>query len=229
MIAKNSERFMAASIEHILPYVDELVINISPGHDNTQNIAKNYWIKHPDKIKLFYCDAFDSVPTETGRTWVNEGFLRNWCIRKCTGDWILQQDADEFYDESFLSKMKEFLKDTDQNAIFFTKLNFWKSLDKYRVDGNWYPDVGGAKLFRNTPEISYVGGGHCTVWADYGKTIFIPNEKCYFKEANIFHFARAFPKPIGEEGSPEMLNEDGLKLETYTKKLPKSVELIKND
>jgi hypothetical protein len=228
MIVKNGERFIKAQLEHILPYVDELIVNIS-GIDNTKEIVKDYWMKNPDKIRIYYNTVFDSIATENGREWFDEGVLRNWVKNKCTGDWIIQQDVDEFYDEDFLKNMRTILSETKHLGLFFPKLNFWKSFKEYRIDGNWYPDIGGVKIFRHNPSILYTGGKHGTIGADFGKSMFSPTTENLMNQYPILHFARAVYKPIGEEGSPEMLDETKLQTALYEKTLPFAVELIKGD
>ena len=225
-VVRKGERFIEAMIEHIIPYVDELVINVSPSEDNTMEIIAKKTAMYPDKIKIYQNTEYDAIPTPRGRRWFEEHYLRNWTKNKCKGDWIIQQDVDEFYDEEFLKKMREILSETKHEGLFFPKLNFWKDMKTVRVDGDWSPDTGGVKIFKNEPSIGYTGGMHCTVWGDFGKTRFESTLENLFVQYPILHFARVIKKDIDEEGSPEMLDETKLKTVVYNQELPKAVELI---
>ena len=85
IIARNEERIIEDTLKS-LSFVDEIVVVLDRSVDGTQKICKKYTTK-------IFCGS-----------WVCEGQRRNYGIRKCSSEWVLEIDADEII--SNLSKEK---------------------------------------------------------------------------------------------------------------------------
>lgn len=78
MIVRNEERFLERCLNHVKPFVDEIIIVDTGSTDNTKSIAKKY-TSHVYDFEWNH-DFSDA---------------RNEALRHATGDWILVLDADE--------------------------------------------------------------------------------------------------------------------------------------
>ena len=66
--------------------MDEIVVVLDRSIDGTQKICKKYTTK-------IFCGS-----------WVCEGQRRNYGIRKCSSEWVLEIDADEIISKSSKEK-----------------------------------------------------------------------------------------------------------------------------
>ena len=81
IIARNEERIIEDTLKS-LSFVDEIVVVLDRSIDGTQKICKKYTTK-------IFCGS-----------WVCEGQRRNYGIRKCSSEWVLEIDADEIISKS---------------------------------------------------------------------------------------------------------------------------------
>ena len=95
IIARNEERIIEDTLKS-LSFVDEIVVVLDRSIDGTQKICKKYTTK-------IFCGS-----------WVCEGQRRNYGIRKCSSEWVLEIDADK---ERISLGIKQLEKDPFSEAV----------------------------------------------------------------------------------------------------------------
>lgn len=129
MIVKNEEAMLARCLESV-KNADEIIIVDTGSIDKTKEIAYQY----TDNVYDFgWCDDFAKA--------------RNSAREKCTGDFILSIDADEYLEEDGIYKIKEFLSQYKGDAV---KIKMRSGNQNFYVQ----------RLFKNKPEIFWVGKIH---------------------------------------------------------------------
>jgi FkbM family methyltransferase len=108
IIVKNEESCLLTCLESIKG-VDEIVIVDTGSTDSTIEIAKNFTDKVYHGEEFLWRDDF--------------AFSRNQSLEKCSGDWVLIIDADEVLEENGVAKIREVIKTTKQNCIFFKTIS----------------------------------------------------------------------------------------------------------
>lgn len=94
IITKNNESTILKAISSFLGLCDEIIIVDTGSTDNTLNLIKDL-----KGIKLYHFE------------WVNDfSKARNFAISKCSYDWILFIDSDEYFDTKSKQAIKELLK-----------------------------------------------------------------------------------------------------------------------
>lgn len=130
--AYNEGENIGRCLESIAPWVDEIVFVDGKSSDNTVAVAKRYGVK--------------VITAEN-----EEMFHKNkqLAIDKCTGEWILQLDADEVVPDNLRKEIIATIeKSPDQNiaGYWIPRKNFF--LGKYLEKGGQYPDYT-LRLYRN--------------------------------------------------------------------------------
>lgn len=123
------------SLESLLPLVDELVIAVGEGDDETFEFLINW--NHP-KIKL--------IPTQWDPKVQKDGWIyaeqTNIALRACTGDWCIYLQADEVLEESDYQKILDNIRLADKNpnvdALLFRYKHFYGSYDYIGTGRQWY-------------------------------------------------------------------------------------------
>jgi len=83
---------------------------------------------------------------------------RNLALSYCTGDWILQIDADETYSANIRELLKEIKQEKYEDKIGIIFPTAHLILDEYHMNDNG-GDVH-IRLFKNLPEIEFRGDVH---------------------------------------------------------------------
>jgi len=138
--AKNESDFIGICIEHLVTFVDEIIIVDNGSSDNTKEIASRY-----DKVKIFdYPETIDMSA------------VRNFSLSKATGDWFIQVDPDEIYPASEMRKIREFIETADEKGYISARVHYknlsWRS-GYAQTDFGHYPD----RLYRRDVVEGYRG------------------------------------------------------------------------
>jgi glycosyltransferase involved in cell wall biosynthesis len=135
MIVRDEETVLEECLRSIVG-IDEIVILDTGSIDGTAEIAQRY-------TKMYYADVYK---------W-NDNFAdaRNESLKRCTGDWILIIDADEYLEQGGVQKIRELTKNIPANisAIGF------KTIAK---NGNLMHES--VRLFRNNIGVQWHGPVH---------------------------------------------------------------------
>lgn len=134
MIVKNEEEMLARCLESVKE-ADEIVVCDTGSKDKTIEIAKKY----TDKVytDFVWCDHF--------------GKARQHSKEKCTGDWIMIIDADEFLENSF-SDVREAIEKADKAGAQFVNVN--TTAEHGRATNKF------TRIFKNIPEVTWRGAAH---------------------------------------------------------------------
>ncbi|MGL6167764.1 MAG: glycosyltransferase family 2 protein [Fusobacteriaceae bacterium] len=93
----NEEKNLARTLKSIEKLADEIIIVDSGSTDSTQQIAESF------NVKFF---------TES---WKGYGMQRNSSLEKCSGEWILNIDADEEVSDELFNEIKNIINKIDAN------------------------------------------------------------------------------------------------------------------
>lgn len=121
VITYNEEHNIKACIDSLKSVCDDIVVVDSLSSDRTVKIAE-----------------------ETGATVVSQPFLgdgpqRNYGLKFCRHDWVLNLDADERLDEDAVKTIKSLnLQQTPYEAFELKRKNFYQ--DRWIKCCGWYPD-----------------------------------------------------------------------------------------
>jgi len=108
-IVKNEARELKISIESLKKFVDEIVVVDTGSTDDTVKVAKKFG------AKIFYFDWNDDFSAP-----------RNLALKKCSGDWIIFLDADEFFTPETAKNIPAVIERVEQfkqNAILVQRVN----------------------------------------------------------------------------------------------------------
>lgn len=176
--AKNESDFIKPCLEHLEPFVDEIIVVDNGSKDKTKAIVKEFSLEHSGKVKLFdYPETIDMSA------------VRNFSLSKVSGDWFLQVDPDELYPDSEMRKIREFIETADEKGYISARVKYknlsWRS-GYAQTDFGHYPD----RLYRRNVVDGYRG--------------VLPVDMTYVKK----EFLLAPNKTKGDIGPLEYDNED---------------------
>lgn len=108
MIVKNESSCLRKALESVKD-ADEIVIVDTGSTDNTIEIAKEYTDKVYSGEEYKWRDDF--------------AFSRNQSLEKCTGDWVLIIDADEYLEVNGIQKVRELITTLKTKAVHFKTIS----------------------------------------------------------------------------------------------------------
>lgn len=139
-IVKNEEKVIGRCIDSIKSFIDEFVIVDTGSVDNTVKIVEEKTGRKCEHYK-----------------WTGDyASARNYGVEKCTGNWILVQDADEHMTPESAKIIRKVLEDTPDNIweilVIVSDYTDESMIPTYRLYGH--------RLFRNGKGIKWQGKGH---------------------------------------------------------------------
>jgi glycosyltransferase involved in cell wall biosynthesis len=138
-------------LRHHLPLADEIVVNEGYSSDDTYERIRDL----DPKIRVFRSDW----GRRRGRLdWFTN--FKNEARRRCTGDWCLLLDCDEFIPEWEFDRVRKLLETTDRTLVPATLVNFYGNYKVYHRE----PEKVGWPHYkmiahRNLPEVHVWGDG----------------------------------------------------------------------
>jgi glycosyltransferase involved in cell wall biosynthesis len=121
-ISFNEERDLPAFLDHLVPWVDEIVIVDDGSEDQTRTIASRY----PDKV------TFIVAPRGSNEFFSHQ---RNKGIDAADSDWLLHMDVDERVTPELAREIVSAISRDDCDAYRFRRLNFF--LHRLMRGGGW--------------------------------------------------------------------------------------------
>ena len=157
MITRNEEVCLEKCLNSVKEISDEIIIVDTGSTDKTKEICKKFNFK--EKIKFFdyeWADDFSAA--------------RNESLKHASKDWILVMDADEVIDKDDLNKIKEIIKDNENDGFLFLQKNYTNDVsvagfvneehkNKDTKYAGWYGSLI-VRLFKNKKEYSFEGTVH---------------------------------------------------------------------
>jgi glycosyltransferase involved in cell wall biosynthesis len=138
MIVRDEADNIAACLQSVIPYVDEMIVVDTGSLDDTSKIATELG------AKVYHYE------------WRNDfAAARNYSLKQASGDWILYLDADERLESGSGPELRRLLSDPDCDGYFLLELNHFTE--------NWEQDFAPhitPRLFRNRPEHRFTGRIH---------------------------------------------------------------------
>jgi hypothetical protein len=213
-----------ASIESILPIVDEFVIALGKGDSDDYTLEEIQKIQS-DKIKIIHTE-WDLEKYPGGSEYAHQTDIAK---DHCKGDWLFYLQSDEVIHEKFLPIIKnrcnELLDNKMVEGLLFNYKHFWGDYAHYIVSHAWYPKE--IRIIRNNPEIHS--------WRDAQSFRRIPafKETDYFKKENTFKLkvARvdAFVYHYGWVRPPEMMQKKRVSFEMHMKGSEKTASIFNEE
>lgn len=124
------------SLRSLLPLVDELIINVGIGEDETLETLKRFANEEgTGKVILFESHwPLDDPEKRRGGQILAE--QTNLALDRCTGDWCIYLQADEVLHEAdypeIRARMYEFLENPTIDGLLFKYIHFYGSFDVIR-------------------------------------------------------------------------------------------------
>ena len=199
-----------ASIESILPVVDEFVIAVGNGDNDDHTLEEIQKIKSA-KIKIITTE-WDLEKYPGGSEYAHQTDVAK---NHCKGDWLFYLQSDEVIHEKYLpaikSKCEEVLDNKDVEGLLFDYKHFWGDYSHYVVSHKWYPRE--IRIIRNDPGIHS--------WRDAQSFRRIPNFDGinYFQKENTFKLkvakVDAAVYHYGWVRPPELMKKKWVSFETH--------------
>ncbi len=168
------------SICSLLPLVDEFVIAVGAGDDDTRARILN--IGSP-KIKIIDTVWNDRMG-DRGFVYAQQKMIAQYA---CVGDWAFYLEGDEVVHEEDLAKIREAVNKHHANpaveALVFDYLHFYGTPSYVSVSPGWYRRE--CRLIRNTIRSYAPDGQYWLVMHEHKKPRFA---RCALANARIFHY-----------------------------------------
>ncbi|WP_409345582.1 glycosyltransferase [Paenibacillus sp. MBLB4367] len=166
----NESFFMPLYLESVSAFADEILIVDGGSTDGTLETIERFRGMGKCDIRVF------SMP-QTGQPYTeawNEHAVRNFLIEQATGDWIINLDADEMFDDRIREMLPELMSNEHADAYRFPFICFWGDIGTVRVnapgDEHWSVDI--LRMFRHHIGIRYNDmKHHCTLLLEDGRSI----------------------------------------------------------
>lgn len=138
------------AIQSVLPVVDEMIVSIDKGEDNTEQLIKN--IASP-KIKIFF-SQWDMNLREGGKVLAEETNKALQLVSSDT-DWVFYIQADEVLHEKYhdvvRAATKKYLADKNVEGLLFKYLHFYGTYNYVGDSRKWYNCE--TRIIRNRQDI----------------------------------------------------------------------------
>lgn len=130
VLAYNVNRFLVPVLKNIEPHVDKIFIAHSEKPWGYVEESRNKFTNPTTIDDVLNASNSEKIEVVSG-DWLTEEDMRNACLDKAKEqgfDWLLTQDADEFYSENSWNQIKKTLAINNDVDLFKTTwYNFWKS------------------------------------------------------------------------------------------------------
>lgn len=139
-IVRNAEKNdypVVEAIQSVLPIVDEMIVSVDKGEDNTEQLIKNI---ASDKIRIVY-SAWDMSLREGGQVYAVET-NKAMAHVSADADWLFYIQADEVIHEKYhpviIASAEKYCKDTAVQGLLFNYLHFYGTYDYVGDSRRWY-------------------------------------------------------------------------------------------
>lgn len=217
-LVRNGTKFDYPYLEafrSILPLVDELVINVGRGDDDTlERIQKFAGEEGKGKVRWFESHwPLDDPEKKKGGLILSE--QTNLALEQCTGDWCIYLQADEIFHEQDQEKLRSALNRAyqreDVQGLLFDYVHFYGSFDVIQVSRSAYRrevravrrksgvrSVGDAQSFRQLDgeKLTVIHSGARVFHYGWVRTPEAMREKTFFMD-QLYHGAPSPEDALG--------------------------------
>ncbi len=169
-----------ASIRSLLPLVDEFVVAVGQGADET--LARVRAIADP-KIRIIET-RWNERMADRGFVYAQQKMIAQY---SCTGDWAFYLEGDEVVHEGELAAIRASVERHHANpaveALVFDYLHFYGSPDWISISPGWYRRE--CRLIRNTIRSYAPDGQYWLVTTDHKRG---RNPQAALANAHIYHY-----------------------------------------
>ncbi|WP_249862149.1 glycosyltransferase family 2 protein [Paenibacillus konkukensis] len=166
----NEETFMPMYLKSATAYAHEILIADGGSTDRSMEWIRRFQQHY--NIKVF------SLP-QTGlpyQDW-DQPKVRNFLLEQATGDWVMNLDADEVFDDRICEALPEMMERTDVDVFEFPFVNFWKDPYTVRVntagDERWSNNI--IRMWRHHIGIRYEDKKrHCFMELNGRRIFYLP-------------------------------------------------------
>jgi hypothetical protein len=201
------------SIESVLPIVDEFVVNVGFGEDDTLEVIQS--IDSP-KIRIIQSSWNDNMQ-DRGYVYGQQKMIAQF---NCTGDWAFYVEGDEIYHEEDLEKirfsMEQNLSDPEVESLVFDFYHFYGNKNSYLDSPGWYRSE--ARIIKNSLR-SYAPDGLFWLILDSNKRGRYPRAK--HTGVHCYHY--------GWVRSEEQMNLKSEKVQKYWGGSPAKIDYSQMD
>jgi hypothetical protein len=131
VLAYNVNRFIAPVLKNIEPHVNKIYV-AHPLQPWSYEFHSENSMPNPTTLEDILSANIGDKLTIIHGSWSSEEEMRNACLlqAKIDGcDWLITQDADEFYPKSSWQKIFQALSSASEDQIITTWYNLWKKPD----------------------------------------------------------------------------------------------------
>jgi (heptosyl)LPS beta-1,4-glucosyltransferase len=121
IVSFNEAEKLAACLESIQGFVDEIIVINLESTDNTVSIARSYHAKTVDHKKVPYVEL-----------------IRNFSIEQTSGEWVLILDPDEQLSQSLIHILQKVVTSDEYDVVDIPRKNIF--FGKWIAHSNFWPD-----------------------------------------------------------------------------------------
>src|SRR5512138_139155 len=170
------------SLRSLLPLVDELVVNVGRGEDDTLDRVRDLARAEP-RIRVLET-VWNERMEQRGFVYAQQKMIAQYA---CTGDWAFYLEGDEVLHEDDLPAIRAALErhhaDAHVEALAFDYLHFYGTAKQRAVSPAWYRRE--LRVIRNTIR-SYAPDGQYWVVMDHRRSGRYP--RAALAHARVFHY-----------------------------------------
>lgn len=172
------------SLRSLLPLVDELILNVGLGDDDTLERVREFSRQEGNgKVQIFESDwQLDNPEKKRGGLILSE--QTNLALDRCTGDWCVYLQADEILTESDLPKIRNALEKYENQpwieGLIFNYIHFYGSYDVIQESRSVYRRE--VRAVRRSAQARSVGDAQSFRKCDGNKL------KVGHSDASIYHY-----------------------------------------
>lgn len=197
-LVRNGTRFdypYLESFRSLLPLVDELIINVGHGDDNTLKVVQNFSkFEGQEKVQIFESDwQIDNPEKKKGGMILSE--QTNLALERCSSDWCVYLQADEVLHEGDLKKIRDALTQNQNRpeveGLLFDYVHFYGSYDVIQKSRNAYRRE--VRVIRKSSGARSIGDAQSFRKADGSKL------QVVHSKAQIYHYGWVRPPEVMRE------------------------------
>jgi glycosyltransferase involved in cell wall biosynthesis len=137
-MVRNAEKYyfpIKESIQSVLPIVDEFIVALGDGGDNTRGLIESIG---SDKIRI-YDRKWSTDDFVDGKVFAKE---TTFALAQCQGDWCIYLQADEVVHEkdlpTIVTACQAYLNENRVDGLLFKYFHFFGDYDHYLPFHGWY-------------------------------------------------------------------------------------------